>query len=1044
MAAVLTGGKDEQIGEKRHVTMLFCDLCDFTSIAETCEPEEVAELWRSVEALALRTISAFGGSTSQCYGDGILAVFGLPESAEDDARRAVDAALDLRRLTHEHGAELSMPAGFELRMHFGIHSGVVLVREGDSLHGRYQLTGDAVITTARLCTAAKRDEVLVSADALHSIAPLYETEPVLPLALKGKRESVPAYVVRAPSGIATRFDAQRRLGLTAFQGRDAELELLSSAWREVEASGCRVVRVAGAAGIGKTRLLEELSERFVARQEQVLRGRCDGYGNPPPLQPFSQMFRQLFELRDDGEGAHAAAVVMERLAQLGDELPAHAKTFLRVLGVRAWGAEPETADTKRAILDALACLFRHLRARRPVVLVIDDWQWSDELSRHALRNVIDSAAHHGMLVLLSTRELPASDDALVQSDHVIELRPFQPEESSRVIRSLVPSLLDVGLSAALHQRSGGNPLFLEELCRTLPADLRAGPEVLEQTGIPHGLHAVIQTRIGQLPADAQHLLQVASVVGHEIDISLLEEVFQHANIADVLEQLLSHDLIRRDDSGSSYRFKHGITREVVYGSVLRTERRALHRAIAHLLEERAAHVARADSYEMLAHHYVGSGDHERAVHYAELAGDKAAFASSLDRARIQYRTALYELDRMPRSVDTKRRWLRVCTKWARVIVYNPMREALGLLERAGSYAAELADLAASADVAQLSAWLCYALGEHAGALEHCRTGLRITEQAAGGKLVGQLLSNMGQSYVAAGRYDEGLEYLDKALHLKQAGAVARRSLPVGFAYALGCKALVHAERGAFGDAERMFDEAIQALRRAGHPVEGSVHGLRAMAQLWQGRYAEAIESCAHAAAVAARVDFRYVIAMAQAMDGYARFMRDRDFAALSAMRRACAWLESTERALFLSCVHAWLAEALQLDGQHGLARDQAARALLRAERMDTLGEATALRVVARERAGDGDADGALLALASGERAAQVRSSRRELALLKLTRAELDAQSGKTASARQLLASVAPDLQAMGMVRALSQLESLRATLAEPAEVAEVLSQWSRA
>ena len=171
-------------GDKRHVTMLFCDLCDFTSLTEVCEPEETAELWRYVETMAVDTIGAFGGSISQCYGDGILAVFGLPESAEDDARRSVDAALELRRLTHERPAELSLPSGFELRMHFGIHSGVVLVHQGDSLHGRFQLTGDPVNTTARLCAAARRDEILVSAEALRSIAPLYETEPVLDLALR--------------------------------------------------------------------------------------------------------------------------------------------------------------------------------------------------------------------------------------------------------------------------------------------------------------------------------------------------------------------------------------------------------------------------------------------------------------------------------------------------------------------------------------------------------------------------------------------------------------------------------------------------------------------------------------------------------------------------------------------------------------------------------------------------------------------------------------------------------------------------------------------
>lgn len=1002
--------------------MLFCDLSDYTALTEACDPEEAAALWRHVEALATRTIVAFGGAISQCYGDGILAVFGLPESSEEDVRRSVDAALELRRLMHEQGpAQLSLPPGFALGMHFGIHAGVVLVHAGDSLHGRYQLTGDAVNTTARLCGAAQRDEIVVSEEALRSIVPLYQAEPLAELTLKGKRVSVPAYRVHSASGVTRRFEVRKSFGLTAFEGRAAELARVRAALSAVAGGGTRVLRLWGPAGIGKTRLLDQLARGCAPADALVLRGYCDGYGNPPSLQPFTQILRQLLGLRAETTDEQAVAIVEQRLALLGDEVVPHVETFLRLLSLRSWPDPGRAVDAKRAITDAVAALFTHLRSPHPLLLVIDDWQWADDLSKQALRTAIENVVGYGLLVVLGSRE--AQVDPLLVEDEAIELKPLQLEESSRVIKSLMPNELDIGLSEALHQRSGGNPLFLEELCRSLPSDLKAGPEVLDRTGIPHELHAVIQARLSRLPADALRLLKIAAVCGNELDVKLLEHVSREEDVGSLLCQLESHDLIRRGaEPGASYRFKHGITREVVYESVLRAERRALHHAIARALEDEDAARPRRDLNEVLAHHFVGSGEHERAVHHAELAGDRAAAASSLDRARIQYRTGLYELDRLPPSVEVKRRWLHICEKWARVLVYNPVREQVRLLERAARYAEELSDLAARADVAQLGSMLCYALGDYKTALEHCEAGLQIVERAQNNKLVGQLLSNMGQAYAAAGRYREGLDYLDRALQLKQTTASEPRSLPVGFAYALACKALVHAEVGQFELAYRLFDEAVQTLRKAGHPVEGSVHGLLAVAQLWQGRWSAAIESCAHASATAARVDFRYVIAISQAMSAYARYMQGGSREALEALQRAVSWLQASERGLLSSCCYAWLADALQRDGQAVRALEYAERALRRSEEMDPLGEPLASRAVARQHASEGAFDAAADALARAERAANARGSVRELALTRLAVAELRLRRGEREAAQAMLEPLRAELAAMGMSDALAQLE----------------------
>jgi tetratricopeptide (TPR) repeat protein len=199
--------------------------------------------------------------------------------------------------------------------------------------------------------------------------------------------------------------------------------------------------------------------------------------------------------------------------------------------------------------------------------------------------------------------------------------------------------------------------------------------------------------------------------------------------------------------------------------------------------------------EALAHHFVGSGDHARAAHHAELAGDRASLASALDRARAQYGTALSELDALEQTPELSRRWLAVSLKWARVSVYNQAPDQLKVLERAARLAEELGDMNGRADVAQMSAWICYALGEQQAAIDHCQRGLALAEQIGNHKQIGQLTSNLGQSYAAAGQYALAVPLLERAVELKQSGARQReRSVPVGFGYALSVTAAIYADR----------------------------------------------------------------------------------------------------------------------------------------------------------------------------------------------------------------------------------------------------------
>ncbi|HET6332475.1 MAG TPA: AAA family ATPase, partial [Polyangiales bacterium] len=516
----------EAAGRRCHVTVLFSDVCDYTTLAEALDPEDAYRLRRYVEQLATGVIRKHGGTISQFYGDGTLAVFGYPTSEEEDARRAIEAALELRELTHGPALEGLIPSGFRLCMHFGIHSGLVFAREGDSLHGRFELTGDAVNTAARLCSAAGQDEVIASDSALRGIEAFYHTELLKDLALKGKRTKVIAARVLRPSGVTTRFEARARRGLSTLLGRQSELAQVEALMLEAKGGSARIAALVGGPGIGKTRLLEELRHRLLGDGITVLRGYCESYGSLAPLQPFLHVLRQLIGTPATASVEDSISAVYQLVDRHRDALERHASTLLHVLSLKPWvGAGPTTEDARLGIAAAFIDLFEALSRNRPLVLIVDDFQWADDLSQHTLARVLESLAGRPVLALLGTREVDPSDP-LFQRAHIMPLRPLEANDSALLIRELLPGALDMGLTSALYQRSGGNPLFLEELCRALPVDMPIAEGVLDQARVPYTVQGLIQVRLEQLPPQLSALLGVASVIGNEFSRELLERAAQ--------------------------------------------------------------------------------------------------------------------------------------------------------------------------------------------------------------------------------------------------------------------------------------------------------------------------------------------------------------------------------------------------------------------------------------------------------------------------------------------------------------------------------------
>jgi tetratricopeptide (TPR) repeat protein len=469
-------------------------------------------------------------------------------------------------------------------------------------------------------------------------------------------------------------------------------------------------------------------------------------------------------------------------------------------------------------------------------------------------------------------------------------------------------------------------------------------------------------------------------------------------------------LVQLSKSSGVFRFNHGLARDVVYETVRVADRRVLHRRVAEALEEHYRGLDIGDHYEALALHYAGARESARAAHFAELAGDKAASTSALDGARTHYLAALSHLSELLLDSALQRRWLGIVMKWSAVGVYYPSRDQLAILARALEYAKQLNDDSQLAWVEHWTGWIYYALGGAEAAIERLNRSLTLSHKVKDERLTAQALVSIGQCYQAWGRYEPALEHLDRGLEMKR----AHPPIGVGGAYALGCRAFLLGDRGDFGRADQHMHEALEILAGTGNALEGSLLGLLGIVQIWQGRWDAALETAARGKATGERVNGPYVLAMCQAISGYARFQAAGDPTALDSMRRAVEWLERRDIHLFLSFCYGQLAAAALEVGSTDEARRYAEGAIERAKKGDPLGEGIAHRILARLAWTSGDFTRARQHQAQAQESGARRGSPRELAHALHCLGELELAAGNRERSRAHLGQAEAQFLALDM------------------------------
>lgn len=638
----------ESEAERRQLTVMFCDLVGSTELSRRLDPEDLRSAMQSYQDAVARAVARYGGHLAKHLGDGLLVYFGWPRAYEKAVERAVRAGLDAVRSV----ASVELPEGRRLEVRVGIATGRVVVGDmvGEAGREAQAISGAAPNLAARLQQLAAPGQIVVDQASLDLIGTRVETIDLGEQVLKGFDEPVRAYAVLSLDSAGAPDPARERTRVP-FLGRTPELELMLDRWERAREGEGQIVFVSGEAGIGKSRLLEAFVSRLDCPVLASLRFQCAAYGADEALYPVMQHYRRAAGIEASDSGDIHLDKLERLLAASGADVATTAPFLARLLALSAddrYG--PIALSPEQRKERTLAAMLHHLEAlaaRGPVLMLFEDAHWSDPTTCELLESAASMIASQPVLLVVTHRpEWQASFRALPHAT-LLTLNRLGRGQSNELVRAAGGASLPANVIDQIVARTDGNPLFLEELTRSM---LDAGGAATE---VPTTLDALLHARLDRL-GPAKHIAQIGSVIGREFGHSLLTAVAGVAEdeLAPGLEQLVESGLFYRRGRApeSSYVFKHALVQEAAYSSVLKSRRRALHAEVAGALLETGS-----DRPALMAHHWERAEDFEQALRWRLTAAERASQLYAVREANSEYSSALDLLDRLPPSASVERR-----------------------------------------------------------------------------------------------------------------------------------------------------------------------------------------------------------------------------------------------------------------------------------------------------------------------------------------------------------------------------------------------------
>ena len=635
LAEKILNQKSALEGERKQVTVLFADVKGSMDMQEGVDPEEWHGIMDRFFGILADGVHRFEGTVNQYTGDGIMALFGAPIAHEDHAQRACYAALHLTDALRDYARELRRERGLDFSTRIGINSGEVVVgRIGDDLRMDYTAQGQTVGLAQRMESLAEPGKIYLTGHAAERVKGYFQLEDLGAFKVKGVSEAVPVFELAGIGALRTRFDVSRARGLSKFVGRDADMQNLESALRGARQGKGRAVGIVADAGVGKSRLCFEFTERCRARGLTVLQGNGVPHGRNIPLLPILQIFRAYFAIDDRDDPRAAREKIAGRLLLIDERFRDVLPIVFDFLGVPDPERPVPRMDPEARQRRIVAVMRRLIERGSPegFVILIEDLHWLDPASDAFVAEYVDAIAGGPGLVLLNFRPEYRGDWTQKTWYQQLPLDPLGPE----AIRELLADLLGddpsvAGLADRIHARTEGNPYFTEEIVRSLieSGSLQGSrgayrlTQPVESIQVPYSVHAVLSARIDRLPEREKQVLQRAAVIGKEFPEPILAAVSElpEGELAESLAALCNAEFIHQQALYpiAEYAFAHPLTQEVALGSQLQEQRRRTHAAVARALRD--AEPERLDERAALVgHHHEEAGEAlEAARFYARAA-----------------------------------------------------------------------------------------------------------------------------------------------------------------------------------------------------------------------------------------------------------------------------------------------------------------------------------------------------------------------------------------------------------------------------------------
>ncbi|NOT54643.1 MAG: AAA family ATPase, partial [Deltaproteobacteria bacterium] len=629
--------------ERRQLTVMFCDLVGSTALSARLDPEELREVIRHYQHTSATVIDRFGGHIAQYLGDGLLVYFGYPTAHEDDAQRAVRAGLEIvGAMRGQVTGDGEQGRRHPLQVRIGIHTGVVVIGEmGNSEKHEVLALGETPNIAARIQGQASPDEVLISAATYRLIEGLFECEDRGQPALKGVTTPFTLYHVRSESTAHSRFETAMQKGLTPLVGREEEFALLRRRWEQAKEGEGQVVVLSGEAGIGKSRLVQEMKERVSAEGAIRIEFRCSPFHQNSALYPIIDHLQRLLQFTPDDLPPTKLSKLRQALARYRFPQAETLALFATLLSLpQPDGIPPLTLSPqkqKEKTQEALVSWLVEEAAQQAVCLAWEDLHWLDPSSLEVLTLLLEQVPTRRALVILTHRpDFMPPWRQRAHSTYLTLSRLGRQHVTALVNQVMATVVLSAEVVQQIVSRTDGVPLFVEELTKTVLESVESrGPggrhdHSATLLGIPATLQDALMARLDRLGV-AKAVAQLGATLGREFSYELLQAVspIDASALQQALQQLVDAELLyqRGMPPQVTYLFKHALIQDTAYQSLLKSTRQQYHSQIAQVLEERFSDTKETQP-ELLAHHYTEAGLIKQAIPYWHKAGQRAAERSA--------------------------------------------------------------------------------------------------------------------------------------------------------------------------------------------------------------------------------------------------------------------------------------------------------------------------------------------------------------------------------------------------------------------------------